>query len=88
MEFFLLFSYYPHTICKDFFDTFYTVKTSFVVVISVMCETIRKLLVAYGRKQVQLQNVCKNKKDVMILLLEFLNEDHILHFFSSVQRFF
>ena len=85
MEFFLLFSYYPHTICKDFFDTFYTVKTSFVVVISVMCETIRKLLVTYGRKQVQLQNVCK--MDVMVLLLEFLNEVHILHFFS-VQRFF
>ena len=28
------------------------------------------------------------KKYVKILLLEFLNEDHILHFFSAVQRFF
>ena len=30
----------------------------------------------------------KIKKYVKILLLEFLNEDHILHFFSSVKRFF
>ena len=39
---------------KDFFDSFYTVYTSFVVVIIVMCVIIRKLLVPYGRKQVQL----------------------------------
>ena len=54
-----------------------------------MCMAIRKLLLPYGRKQVQLQNVCKNKKKcVKILLLEFLNVDHILHFFLPGKDFF
>ena len=39
---------------RYFFDTFYTVLTSFVIVIIVMCVAIRKLLVPYGRKQVKL----------------------------------
>ena len=53
-----------------------------------MCVTIKKLLVSLGRKQAHLLNVCKNKKYVKILLLEFLNEGHIIYiYFSSLQRF-
>ena len=38
-----------------------------------MCVAIRKLLVPYGRKQVRLQNVCKNKevcKDFIVGIIE------------------
>ena len=43
---------------------------------NVMCVAIRKLLAPNGRKYVK------------ILLLEFLNEDHILHFFLLCKDFF
>ena len=75
------------------FSTFLYCETSFVVVIIVMCMTISKLLLPYGRKQVLVQVqviecVQTIKKYVKISWLEFLNEDHILRLFLLCKNLF
>ena len=59
-------------LCKDFFDKLY---------VSINC--LKLVVSKYSYRM-----CTKIKKYIKILLLAYLNEDHIFHIFFSVQRFF